>query len=150
MNKLFSEEWAVVGVVDPDAYAAGQQLTAAIDMSQYEQVAAVLLLGDRSAGVSVDLAFHSSATSGGSYSAISGKSIAQIADESPLSGASNKQVILNLRGSEVTSNNQYVKAVLTLALSPTANTDVAVIVFGRARHLPADDNDISSVKEVVA
>lgn len=150
MNMLFSEEWAVVGVVDPDASAAGTQLTTAIDMSLWESVAAVILIGDRSAGVAVDFAFQSSSTSGGSYASITGKSMTQITDTSPLSGASNKQVIVNMRGSEVTSNNRYVKGLLTLTKSPTANTDIAVVIFGRAKHLPASDNDITSVTEIVS
>lgn len=149
MNKLFNEEWAIVGVIDPDAYAAGTNLTAAIDMSKWEQLAAVILIGDRSEGVSVDFAFQSAAASAGSYSSISGKSMTQIADTSPLSGASNKQVVVNLRSGEVTNNNRYVKGLLTLSKSPTANTDIAVVVFGRGRFNPASDNDLPSVTEIV-
>lgn len=147
-DKLFSEEWGVIGVIDPDASAAGSLLTSAIDMSKYEQIAAVLLLGDRVAGAAVDFALQSSATSGGSYAAITGKSITQVVDTSPIANASNKQYIINLRSSEVTSNNRYVKAAVTIG-SPSVGTDLAVVVMGKARHMPATDDDLSSVSQIV-
>lgn len=150
MNMLFSEEWAIAAVIDPDAYAPGTQLTGEVDMSYYEQLAVILLLGDRAAGVTVDLAIQSASTSGGSYATITGKSITQIVDTSPLSGASNKQAIINLRAEEITSNNRYIKALLTLgAVSPQANSDVSVVILGLARHRPAYDNDVSTVTEIV-
>ena len=149
-DNLFSEDWAVVGVIDPDAYAGGTQLTAAIDMSKFEQLAVVLLLGDRVAGATVDLAVQASATSGGSYVTITGKSITQITTSSPTTASSNRQAIIHVRSGEITDNKQYVKALLTLGtLSPNVSGDVAVIVFGKARHRPAYGSDLTSVIEIV-
>lgn len=145
-DQLFSQKWALCGIIDPDNYAPGTQLTAAIDMKYYEQIAVILLLGDRASGSTIDLAVQSSSTSGGTYATISGKSITQIVDTSPLSGASNLQEVVHVRSGEVTSNNRYVKALLTIgAVSPTANSDVGVLVFGKARYRPATDNDLSTV-----
>lgn len=148
MNSLITEDLAVIGAIDPDAFIAGEQLTAAIDMSKYEQVVAYLMLGDRVEGATVTFVAKSASASAGSYTTISGKSATAIADESPLTGASNKQVAINLRGAEVTDNNRYVKFSVTIAGSPSG-VEYGVLVLGRARHRPADDNDLASVKEII-
>ena len=149
MNKLFTEEWAFVGGVDPDAVLGTNQLTAAIDMSLWEQLCAVVYVGDKGAAMSINGAFQSSDASGGSYANITGKAITAFGDQSPLANGSNRAFFVNLRGSEVTSNNRYVKFSLTLSGSPQAASDITVIVFGRGRHQPADDNDSAKVAEIV-
>ena len=146
MNKLFSEEWAIVATIDPDQYSGngGEQLSDAIDMSRYEQLAAVCMTGDAlTAGRTVALAFKASATSGGSYAAISGKADT-MGDESPL--ARDSQVTIELRGESVTSNKRYVKLSATFAStsSPLGSPDFAAVIFGRARQMPADGNDLST------
>lgn len=148
LNSLLSEDLTVVGVIDPDAFVAGEQLTAAIDMSKYDRLLAILMLGDRVAGASVAFALKASATSGGTYAAITNKSATTIADESPLTGASNKQVLINLRGGEVDSNKRYVKGSVTVSGSPSG-VEYAVIILGRPVSRPADDNNLSSVKQIV-
>lgn len=150
MNKLFTEEWAFVGGVDPDSVSTGTQLTAAIDMALWEQLCAVVYVGDKGAGTAITGAFQSAATSGGSYVAISGKAMTSFGDQSPVANGSNRVFFVNLRGSEVTDNNRYVKFASTLTPgSPTAASDITVLVFGRGRHQPADDNDASAVAEIV-
>lgn len=139
-DMLFSEDWAIVGVIDPDANTATTYLTAAIDMADYEQLAAVLLVGDLGASASVSLAVQSASTSGGSYATISGKTTT-VGGVSPNTG-SNTQEVIHVRSGEVTSNNRYVKALMTVA---TATSDCAALVLGKARHRPASDSDLSTV-----
>lgn len=144
-NQLGSEEWGLIATIDPATRAAGEQLSDAIDMSKWEQIKATLVIGVHS-GASIDFALKSATASGGSYSAISGKSITQVGG-SPLQ--SNKQWVINLRSGEVTSNNQYVKASVTLTGSPSAMI-YTVIVEGKGRIKPSSDNDLASVSQIVA
>lgn len=139
-DNLFTEDWTIVGVVDPDANTATTYLTAAIDMQDYEQLVGIVQVGDLGASASVSLAFQSASTSGGSYSTISGKTLT-VGGTSPNTG-SNTQETLSLRSAEVTSNNRYVKALMTVA---TATSDCSAIVLGKARHRPASDFNISTV-----
>jgi len=150
MNKLFSEEWAIVATIDPDQYSGngGEILSDAIDMSKYEQLAAICMTGDSlTAGRTVALAFQASATSGGTYATISGKTDT-MGNESPL--ARDSQVVIELRGESVTSNKRYVKLSATFAStsSPLGTPDFAVVVLGRARQMPADGNDLSTTSIV--
>jgi hypothetical protein len=143
-DKLFSEEWAVVGVVDPDANGTGELLTGAIDMADWEQLAVVSMCGTLGASASVVVAVTASATSGGTYAAVSGKTVTHGGD-SPTTG-SDEQKIINVRSEEITSNKRYVKISHTVA---GATTDSGVVVLGKARHLPAYDRDAASVTEIV-
>lgn len=149
MNTLFSEEWAIVATIDPDGYSGngGEVLSDAIDMSKYEQLAAVCMTGDSIlAGRTIALDFKASATSGGSYASLSKTDT--IGNESPL--AKDSQVVIELRGEEVTDNKRYVKLSATFAStsSPLGLPDFAAVVFGRARYMPADGNDLSTVSVV--
>ena len=143
MDNLFSEDWALVGVVDPDANTAAEYLTGVIDMSLWEQVAVIGVVGDLGASASVAFSVTSSATSGGTYAAVSGKSVT-VGGTSPNTG-SNTQVIINVRSEEITSNNRYVKVAMTVA---TATSDCALVVVGKARLKPAYENDVSTVSSI--
>lgn len=141
-DNLFSEDWAIVGVVDPDANSANTYLTAAIDMADYEKLAVIVLCGDQTGTTTTSIT--ASATSGGSYAAISGKSVATGA-ASPIAD-SNTQQIINLRSEEIDSNKRYVK----VSHVTGGTNDTAVVVLGYARHRPASDGDASSVSSIVS
>lgn len=146
MNNLFSEEWGIVATIDPDMYSGngGEILSDEIDMSKYEHLAAVCMSGDSIiAGRTVALAFKASATSGGTYAAVTGKATT-IGDESPL--AKDSQFVLECASEEVDSNKRYVKLSATFAStsSPLGTPDFAAVVFGRARHRPATDGDLAT------
>lgn len=143
-DNLFSEDWAVVGVIDPDAYSANTYLTAAIDMADYEQIAVTTLVGDLGASASVVTSVTASATSGGQYTAVSGKTTT-VGGDSP-NVNSNKQTIINVRSGEVTDNKRYVKVSMQVV---TATTDAGLVVYGKARHKPASDGDAASVLTIV-
>lgn len=150
MNELFSEGWAVVATIDPDQYSGngGEVLSDAVDMSKYEQLAAICMTGDAIlAGRTIALAFHASATSGGTYAAISGKSDT-MGNESPL--AKDSQVVIELRGEEVTDNKRYVKLSATFAStsSPLGSPDFAAVVLGKAKQKPADGGDLATTSIV--
>jgi len=143
-DKLFAEEWAVIGVYDPDANTAGEVLSGAIDMTLWEQIAVIAQSGDLGASASLVTKITASATSGGSYADVSGKTVT-IGGDSP-NIDSNKVAIIHCRSEEITSNKRYVKVSWTVA---TATSDTSGIVFGKARLMPAYSNDAAAVLEIV-
>ncbi len=141
-----SEYVAVVGVVDPDANTAAEYLTAAIDMSKWESILAIVMAGDLGTNATVDAAFKASATSGGTYAAISGKAITQLTQAG--TDKSNTQALIHLRAAEMPAGKPWVKLSMTVG---TATSDSGAIVLGKAAHyLPSSDNDIAAVTEIVA
>ena len=145
-DKMFSEEWAVVGVIDPDANTVATVLTAAIDMADYEQIAVVSLIGTLGASATVVTTVTASATSSGTYATVAGKTTTQ-GGGSPIALGSDTQTIINVRSSEITSNKRYVKVSMQVT---AATTDCGMVVFGQARHRPASDADLASVDEIVS
>jgi hypothetical protein len=142
MAKKFYEEWALVGIIDPDAYTAAAYLTGEIDFSKYHELAAVVMAGDLGTNATLDGAFHGSVTAGGSYAAISGAAITQLTDAGT---DSNKQAVVHLRSDA--QSRRYIKFSMTVA---TATSDCGVVVFGRPRYGPGTDQDLSSVDEVIS
>jgi len=140
---LGSEQWAVIGVVDPDANTAAAYDTDEIDMSKWHRVMAVVQTGILGASATIDFKFQDSATSGGSFADVSGKSITQLvkADDD------DKQAIVNLRYDELNDSARYAKGVLTVG---TATSDCSCVILGQPRYAPASDNDLASVDEIVA
>lgn len=135
------EKAGVVAVVNPANLNNSTNDSAAIDMSKFHEVLAVLLLG--SVDNTFDMKFRESDTSGGTYSDISGKAITQLT-----STDDNKQALLSLRADEITTGKQFVKLRVTVG-NGTTNLGAAV-VLGVPRIAPATDDDLSSVAQVVS
>jgi len=146
VNLLGSEEWGIVATIDPDANTAGALLSDAVDMSLFEQIMVIVLGGELGIGGTIAVKLTESAASGGTYTDITGKAITTLAD-SPADGNNDKQAIINLRGDEMTAGMRYVKVSHTVA---TATSDSAVVVLGKGKSLPASDNDLASVAEIVS
>lgn len=143
-NLLGSEEWAVVGVIDPDANTAGTLYTDDIDMSLFEQILVVGSVGVMVAASTVDISLVSGAAATPT-TAVTGKAATQLVG-SPNTG-DDKQVLINLRGDELTEGHRYVRAKMVIA---SAASDSAVIVLGKAKSLPSSDNDLASVTEIIS
>ena len=139
---LGTEQWAVIGVVDPDANGAAEYLTAAIDMSMWSRIVAVVQTGILGTSATVDLKLTDSDATGGSYTDISGKAITQLVKASN----DDDQAVINLRFDELNTDARFVKAAMTVG---TATSDCSAIVMGLPRYYPASDNDIASVVEIV-
>jgi hypothetical protein len=137
----FSDEWAIVATIDPDAGTAGTYLSDEIDMSKYTQLAAIVMAGTLGASATIDATFQSAPTAGGTYADISGKAITQLTKAGSDDG---KQAVVSLRGDE--GGDRYVKLELVVG---TATSDCGAIVLGRVRYGPATDYDLSTVDEVV-
>jgi len=123
-NLLPSEVIDCVAAIDPDAYTAAGVSSGYADMSDYESLLAVGLVGTIVSTGKYDLKLQSNtAASGGSD--IVGKAITQLTEASP--DDSDKQALINLRRSELTEGHRYVKMVRTLT---TAGADSASLLLG--------------------
>lgn len=146
-NALPSEQAAVVATIDPDAYAANTYTSDFVDMSKFEALMAVLMLGDLGAEAEITFKLTESTDSSGTGEQdITGKSVTTLT-HSPVD--SDKQAIINLRAEELDLDDgyRYVRMSLTVA---NATSDCGAIALGfNPRELPASDNDLSSVDEIV-
>ncbi len=157
-NTLPSEVAAVLGTIDPDAYAHGAQNSDWVDLGLFDQLMAVLMLGEVPDTTStIDFKLQQATTSGGAGAKdITGKAITQIASGSPAVG--DKQAIINLRADEldITNDFRFVRAVATTADtnspadSPVNTIDYGAVLLGFGpRYGPANDSDLASVAEIV-
>lgn len=147
-NLLPSARAGVVGVIDPDAYAASTVTTGWIDMQDFFGLLFILLIGDIATNGTIDAKIEQATDDSGTGAKdVSGSSITQLTQAG---SDSNKQVAINLMQSDLDRNNdfRFVRLSATLA---TAGADFgAVAVALDRRYGAADDGDLATVDEVVA
>ncbi len=139
------EKLPVIEVIQPQAITAGATgvLTGAIDMTKYSRVIAVLLSGTLGASGTLDFKAVASATSGGTYAAITGKAITQMVKASN----DNDVAIIEVDAGDVAAlSKQYLKF---NAVAGTANATSAVVVLGVPRGYDADLVEFANVVEKV-
>lgn len=146
-----AEQIAVLGTIDPDAYATGAFTTDVIDMQYWSQVMFVVMAGTLGSSATVDFVVNGDTASGGSYAtAITGKSITQLTEAGT---DSDKQAVISVTAEEVAAQTlldvalRYIRGTLTVG---TATSDAGVIVLGmHSRYSDARDYDLATVDEVV-
>lgn len=151
---LMSERLAIVSVIDPNSRASGTTLGDAIDMRNHRNVMFIVAVGDLTTGDTVDFKVTESDTSGGTYVPISGKSITQLTK----AGTDyNKQAIINVRASELTTAYRWLKGrlyVTGVAGTGGKNGTTVITLAGHSRHSDAVTSttygDLASVDEIVA
>lgn len=139
------EKLPVIEVIQPQAITAGATgvLTGAIDMTKYSRVMAVLLSGTLGASGTLDFKAVASATSGGTYAAITGKAITQMVKATN----DNDVAIIEVDAGDVAAlSKQYLKF---NAVAGTANATSAVVVLGVPRGYDADLVEFANVVEKV-
>ena len=116
---------AIAGVIQSQAITAGATgvLTAAIDMSKFSNLVAVIESGTLGTSGTLDAKFVESDASGGTYTAISGRAITQLVKATD----DNKVCLLELKASNIGSGKRYVKLNL---VAGTANATSAAGVLG--------------------
>ncbi len=147
LNLKASEQVAVVGNIDPDAYAANPYSTGWIAANKFHEFLAVVQAGDLGSSATLDAKLEQAKDSSGTTPIdITGKAIAQLTQAGT---DSNKQALINLRHSELDLDNGYTHFRLTMTVA-VATSDAAGMVFGIGpRTGPAQDNDATTVDEIV-
>lgn len=153
-NQLASEMAAVVGVIDPDAYATGNIDTGWIDASKFDRFMAIVMAGDIVSTGTLDAKLQQASDSSGTGAEdITGKAITQLTQAGT---DSNKQAIINLRPEEMVGASLSFKAGTAThfrlrLVSATAGADAGALVLGFVpRYGAASDNDLTSVDEIKA
>lgn len=144
-TRRWSEINAVVGQIAPGALTAATYLTEAIDMQKWRQVAFVILDGTLGASATVDFSVKASATSGGSYAALTNaKAITQFVKASN----DGSIAIVEVRSSDVAKDSKrYIKGELVVG---TATSGCTVLAFGTlARQVPLTSDDLAAVAQIV-
>lgn len=139
------EKLPVVEVIQPQAIAFGATgvLTGAIDMQKYSRVMAVLMSGTLGSSGTLDMSATASATSGGSYEALTGKAITQLVKATN----DNDVIILEVDAGDLAKvGKRYLKFNV---VAGTANATSALLVLGVPRNYDADLVEFANVVEKV-
>lgn len=147
LNAKASEIVAVVGSIDPDAYAAGTVTTGWVKASNFTQLMAIVQAGTLGASATLDAKIEQASDSGGTGAKdLSGSDITQLTQAGT---DSDKQAVINFRPEDLDIANgfEYVRLSMTVA---TATSDAGGILLGlNARTGVASDSDASTVDEIV-
>lgn len=145
-NVLASDRARLVGIIDPDAYAAATYTTGWIAAKDYASFLAAVSVGDMAATSTVDAKLEQAQDSGGTGAKdITGKAITQLTQAGT---DDNKQALINLRPEELDVENDFTHFRLSVTVA-TAASDAAAFVLGfDARYEPGDD--LAAVDEVVS
>jgi len=144
-TERLSEQLAIVSCIDPDAYTAATVTGDEIDMRYFRRVIFIVMAGTLGSSATIDFKVTECASSGGSFTDLSGKAITQLTDAGT---DDDKQAIVEVAAEEMGAGMRYLKGSLTVG---TATSDVGVIALADcARYKPANAYDLSSVDEIVA
>ena len=148
MNKLPSEQCAVVATIDPASKGAGTHDSDWVDMSLFGSAQAVLLLGAMTAGSTVDAKIQQATDSGGTgVKDVTGKALTQLTQAGT---DDNKQAVINFGGDDLDVANGFRFARLRVTVATAASLAGGVILGHEPRYAPASDNDLASVDEIIA
>ncbi len=148
-NLLPSEVAAVLATIDPDANTNATYLSDAIDMSKFDALLAVILIGTMAGSSTINASFTQAMTSGGTYKAISPAKAMTALSQAVSPDDSDKQVLMNLRAEELDIDNDYRYVKLSLVIGAAASDSAAVVLGFGSRFGPAYDHDLASVAEIV-
>lgn len=147
-NLLASQEAAVAGIIDPDAYAASTVTSGWISMATFKKIQAIVMAGTMAATSTLDAKLEQATDSSGTGAKdITGKAITQLTQAAI---DSDKQAVINCRDSELDIDNDFTHVRLSMTIAVAAS-DCGGIVMGHSEaYGPASDNDLSTVDEIVA
>lgn len=148
MTTLPTENVALVGVIDPDAYTAAAYTTGYIALKYFQKFMAVVYAGDLGASATIDakLTVYTDGSGTGALD-VPGAAITQLTQAGT---DSNKQAIINFDKSLVAGSTAYTHFRLTVTVG-TATSDMGASVYGfNPLYAPASTNDASTVDEIVS
>lgn len=149
LNAKVSELVAVVGNIDPDAYAAGTVTSGWIAAKDFQRFLAIVQAGDLGASATLDAKLEQATDAAGTGAKdVTSKAITQLTQAGT---DSNKQALINLdpqKDLDRDNGFDYFRLSMTVG---TAASDAGGVVLGyAARQGVASDTDVSTVDEIVA
>lgn len=141
-----SARTSVVGVIDPDAYAAGTYTTGWIDMQDWFSLLAIISVGDFVATGVLNAKFQQASDGSGTGAKdITGAAVTALTQAGT---DDNKQALINLNTGDLDFNNgfRFVRLSATLTV---AGADLSALVIGLDRRYgTATTGDAATVDEV--
>lgn len=145
-NILPSSRQVMIGVIDPDANAAGALSTVWFSMADSETIQAIVMAGTLGTSATLDAKLEQAQDSSGTGAKdITGKAITQLTQAG---GDSDKQAIINLRSEELDVEGAFTHARLTMTTAVATSDSAAIVLGANARYQPLAD--LASVDEVVS
>jgi len=146
-ENLLSERLSLIATIDPQASSTTLK-SDVFDMEHFEKVLAIVSVGAFGTSGTLDAKFEASATSNGTFTTVSGKTITQLTEPG---SDGNKQVLINLSAAEVAASTaRWGRVFVTNAKG--SNT-YSVVVLGQPRRTEAFTTiarkDLSTVDEIV-
>jgi len=142
MSNKFSEDVAVLGVIDPADAAATAKSTDWADISKFERFAGIAIPGAIAAAIACKLQQATTATGAGA------KQIGTC-DLTFSTSADNKQCIIEGKADDLDTANSFRWARLTMTPATSGTNILTGIFLGyKPRYGPASDNDLASVDTI--
>lgn len=139
----FHEEWAIISTLDPIDANGVTSTPDEIDLSKYSEFVVIAMAGVVASSSTLTATFSASETSGGSLTAVTGKTITGTATSDTF------QYVVTVLPEEITSQNRnfrYGKIEVTFS----AHSQLwAILVLGRVKYPPATDHDLSTVQTII-
>jgi|GEM_PF-1728720 len=134
--------------ISPASQAAGTYTTSAVDLGDWPQVEFRLDVGAISTGGTVDFQIVGSATSGSSYTPITGTAITRLTEAG---GDSNKTVTVCVTAEKINSLGMGYRFIKGQLVTATAAALAGVSIRGKDQHFgPASlKNDVSVAQQVL-
>lgn len=147
-TQLLSEALAVAADgIHSASQSTSEKLTGAIDLSKFPQVLFIVDSGTLGASGTLDFQVKGAATSGGSYTAISGTAITQLVKATD----DNKYALVLVTAEKINALGLGYKFIKGSLLPGTAAANSAVIALGAlTRFEPASVSNATTVGQVVA
>jgi hypothetical protein len=146
-NLSASQRAAVIGAIDPDAYAASTITTGWIDMQDWYTIMAILMVGDFAATSTLNAKFQQATDNAGAGAKdVAGGVITALTQAGV---DDNKQAVINLQQGDLDFNGgfRFVRLSATIAV---AAADFGAVVIGLSpRYGQADASDLTTVDEIV-
>lgn len=142
-----SQRAAIVGVIDPDAYAAGTYTTGWVDASRWYSFLAIVAAGDLGSSATLDAKIEQATSAAGAGAKdVAGYAITQLTQAGT---DSNKQALINLKSEKLDINSGFTHVRLSMTVATATSDAGAVLMAFDPRYGPADLYDAASVDEIV-
>lgn len=147
MQGVASENVAILGVIDPDAYTASTVTTAWVKADDFHRFMAIVFAGDLGTSATLDAKIEQANTSGGGGAKdVTSAAITQLTQAGT---DDNKQAIINFDADDLDTENSFYWVRLSMTVA-TATSDAGGVLLGVVpRYGPGSDFDATTVDEIV-
>ncbi len=146
INQKLYEVAPLVGIIDPDAIAAGAVSTGWIDAKIAFSYMAIIMAGTLGAAATLDAKIEQATDgSGTGVKDVTGKTITQLVKATN----DDDQAVINLKQQDLDVANDFTHFRLTMTVAVATSDAGGVVIANALRHGEGSDNDLASVVEVV-